>query len=152
MTSTATTPAPAAPVDLKACPSCDGHVLFTVVLDYGAAGGYAPDHFGVVPEQGDTITRCDQCAAWFVHTPDGAVAGLTDQPAAPAAEQTTPTDEPDDQADELETLKEQVATLTAELAAKNTAPAPETPQEPAAAPETSPWAQPASDTPPTPAS
>lgn len=131
------------PADLTKCPACGSHVLFTVELDYGATAGYRPDHFGVEPVQGDTITRCDDCAAFFVHV-DG------DRVATPAAattpDETSPTDPGDaatldaivskidsalaDKVTELEAaLAEKVAELEAQLAAAHQ---PATPDQPAA--------------------
>lgn len=84
----------AAPTEVQAepltnCPKCGSHVLFTVELDYGGAEGFRPDFFGVVPETGDTITRCGDCAAFFVHDENGNVNGAS----APPLETPAPVEE-----------------------------------------------------------
>lgn len=83
---TTTEPAADAPVpsELTACPACGcgGAVLFTVSLDY--PGSFRVDYNGIQPEEGDTITRCDQCANFFVHT-ETFPAALLDPPAPPTA-------------------------------------------------------------------
>ena len=84
---TPTTTLTTAPVPVTVpggCPACGcaGNVLFSVVLSYG--GDFRPDYFNVIPEQGDTITRCDECGAFFVHADDGTPLG-TPSPAAASA-------------------------------------------------------------------
>jgi len=173
-------PVKSEPVELTECPACGctGNVFFTVTLDYGAADGYRPDYFGVEPVQGDTITRCDDCAAFFVHAPDGTLAGQAEAAAPSVAGTSTSDPEPDpedpaktaaeleakvaelqaelDRRPTLDELRAEVESLLAAKAMQRTPPAPEpaqTAQEPPApapadVPEAAPEATDAPETPP----
>lgn len=85
MTTTATEPIAekAGSVAGDNCVRCDSHVTFTVTLDYGGSEGFRLDHFGVQPEEGDTVTRCDTCGAFWVH-------GTAHDPAAQPADEEEP--------------------------------------------------------------
>lgn len=136
---TATAPAPdtteveEAPAN---CPACGSHVLFTVTLDHDVDGGYRLDLFGNQPNQGDTITRCDDCANFFVH--DGAPTAATTTSSTTGAE----TEEEDVPKSEVQKLIDgalaaadaHIADLEARLkTATEQPPAPTAVEQPAAA-------------------
>jgi hypothetical protein len=140
MTTPVETNAPVA----EACPSCGaaGNVLFTVTLDYAVDGGYRADHFGVVPEQGDTITRCEHCAAFFVHADDGTALGAPAATSAPVDETPAETETSSSSTPDVAALEAKVAELEQQLAAAQATP-PSTPAEQVPPPATAtapPWA------------
>lgn len=83
-TETATPTETAAP---DVCPRCGSHVLFTVELEYAGLNGFRPDVNGTVPEVGDTITSCGECAAFVVH---GAEAPASTSTAPPSSIEPAP--------------------------------------------------------------